>query len=150
MGVAEGISLDGGPNINSPEMKRWLNSWGTDIRQSSAYYPQSNGRAEAAVKSLKRILKGNTGHNGNINTDSVARALLQYRNTPLRGINKSPAELALGRQLRDKLPLPRHRYKVSSHWAQHLRDREKLLSEANAAIKEKYDEHARRELPTIF
>ena len=130
-------------------MKRWLANWGTDIRQSSAYYPQSNGRAEAAVKSLKRLLRGNTGHNGNINTDAVARALLQYRNTPLRGVDKSPAELAVGRQLRDTLPLPRHRYKVSPHWAQHLRNREKTLSEANNAAKQKYDEHAHN-LPPLM
>ena len=136
-GVAEEISLDGGPNLRSSETTRWLNSWGTEIRKSSSYYPQSNGRAEAGVKSLKRLLRGNTGHNGSINTDNVARALLQYRNTPLRGIHKSPAELALGRQLRDTLPLPRERYKVHNHWAYYLRERERLMSEANAATKNK-------------
>ena len=77
-------------------MKRWLANWGTDVHQSSAYYLQSNGRAEAAVKSLKRLLRGNTVRNGNINTDGVARALLQYRNIPLQGVNKSAAELAVG------------------------------------------------------
>ena len=55
-GVAEEISLDGGPNLSSKEVKDWLKSWGVKIRPSSAYYPQSNGRAEAAVKTLKRLL----------------------------------------------------------------------------------------------
>ena len=117
-GVAEEASLDGGPNLDSHEIKNWLRSWGTDIRRSSAYYAHSNGRAEAGVKSLKRLLMGNTGSKGSINTDSIAQALLQYRNTPLRGIEKSPAELALGRQLRDTIPLPRNRYRVSPEWAQ--------------------------------
>ena len=145
--VAEELSLDGGPNINSYETKMWLQSWGTNIRTSAAYYPQSNGRAEAGVKSLKRLLRCNTGHNGSINTDSVATALLQYSNTPLRGISQSPAELALGRQLRDTLPLPRDRYKVSEHWAYHLRNREKIMSETNRATKLKYDEHSKEQPP---
>ena len=50
---------------------------------------------------------GNTEPKGTINTDKIAKALLQHRNTPLRGVNKSPAQLALGRDLRDSLPLPR-------------------------------------------
>ena len=55
---------------------------------------------------MKHLLKGNTGRKGAIDTDKVAQDLLQYRNTPLRGINKSPAELALGRSLRDTASLP--------------------------------------------
>ena len=148
-GVAEEISLDGGPNLDSAETKRWLKSWGTDIRLSSAYYPQSNGRAEAGVKSLKHLLRGNTGHKGSINTDAVARALLQYRNTPLRGVEKSPAELALGRQLRDTLPLPRDRYKISDHWAHNLRCRERDMSSTNQSIKTKYDTQSRQLKPLV-
>ena len=85
---------------------------------------------------------GNTGTNGTINTDAVAHALLQYRNTPLREVNKSPAELALGRQLRDTIPLPRHRYKVSPQWALHLQNREKAMSNTSSKSKEQYDEHS--------
>ena len=60
------------------------------MHTSSAYYPQSNGRAEAAVKSAKRLLKMNTGPGGSLDTDKVTAALLQYLNTPLRGIDKLP------------------------------------------------------------
>ena len=82
---------------------------------SSAYYPQSNGRAEAAVKAAKRLLMTNTGPGGSLNTDRVSSALLQYLNTPLRGINKSPAQLAAGRQLRDGVPAAKQHYKVDIH-----------------------------------
>ena len=116
-GVAEEISLDGAMNLQSSEIVNWLTSWGTVVRKSSAYYPQSNGRAEAGVKSLKRMMKGNIGPKGSLHTDNIAKALLQYRNTPLRDINKSPAELALGRELRDTLPLPQKRYEINPHWA---------------------------------
>ena len=101
--------MDGGPNLDSIEVRAWLDKLGVKYRLSSAYYPQSNGRAEAAVKSLKRLMEGNTS-NGRINTDRLAFALMQHRNTPLRGMDNSPAELALGRPIRDSIPLPHQRY----------------------------------------
>ena len=136
-GVAEEISLDGGPNLSFKEVKDWLKSWGVKIRPSSAYYPQSNGRAEVAVKTLKRLLQGNTGSKGTINTDNVAKALLQYRNTPLRDVNKSPAQLALGRDLRDGIPVARERYKVDLNWAHYLRERERKMFQHNKDLSEK-------------
>ena len=142
-GVAEEISLDGGKNLQSNETQNWLKAWGVRVRLSSAYYPQSNGRAEAAVKSLNRLLQGNTGKRGSINTDDVAQALLQYRNTPLREINKSPAELALGRTLRDSIPLPQSRYRVDPQWAQNLQQREITMSKSNEIVKTKYDKNAK-------
>ena len=91
--------MDGGPNISSTEITTFLNQWATKWRISSAYYPKSNGRAELAVKSMKRLIRGNTGIQGKLNTDNLAKALLQYRNTPLKGYSKSPAQLLLGRKL---------------------------------------------------
>lgn len=94
-------------------------------RVSSAHFPQSNGRAEAAVKSAKRLLCANTGGGGSLCIDKVSVAFLQYLNTPLRGVNKSPAQLAMGRQLRDGVPVHRQHYKVDSHWRGALRVRER-------------------------
>ena len=142
-GVPEEMSLDGATNYNSNEIMNWLKSWGVNIRVSSAYYPQSNGRAEAGVKSLKRLLNGNVGPRGSINNDNVAMALLQYRNTPLRGVNKSPAQLALGRPIRDTLPLPRERYRIDPEWARHLHEREVTMSDRNATVKARYDKNAK-------
>ena len=142
-GVPEEVSLDGAPNLASKEIGDWLCDWGVRWRKSSAYYPQSNGRAEAAVKSLKRLLMGNTGQKGSINTDEVAAALLQYRNTPLRGVDKSPAELALGRTLKDTIPLPSARYAVNVKWTETLKLREKEMSRSNKVMKTKYDDGAK-------
>ena len=104
------------------------------MRTSSAYYPQSNGRAEAAVKSAKRLLKMNTGPGGSLDTDKVTAALLQYLNTPLRGIDKSPAQLAAGRQLRDGVPAMRQHYKVDQHWRKTLRRRELEMARTHNSI----------------
>ena len=52
-GVPMQISFDGGPNISSKEIESFLTKWGSVERKSSAYYPKSNGRAEATtVKSM--------------------------------------------------------------------------------------------------
>ena len=48
--VPEEISSDRGPNLIRSEMKEWLKCWGVKIRESSALFPQSNGRAECVVK----------------------------------------------------------------------------------------------------
>ncbi|XP_063888612.1 uncharacterized protein K02A2.6-like [Scylla paramamosain] len=106
-GAPEQLSTDGGPNLASEEMSEFLKNWGVIARLSSAQYPQSNGRAEAAVKTAKRIIRANTGSGGSLDTDKTSLAVLQYLNTPLRSVNKSPAQLATGRQLRDGVPTAR-------------------------------------------
>ena len=103
-GVPEEISSDGGPEFTARESKDFYRRWGIRHRLSSAYFPQSNGRAELAVKSTKRLLEDNVGPNGELNTDKVLCALLQQRNTPDRDCLLSPADILFGRQLRDGLP----------------------------------------------
>ncbi|KAK3888979.1 hypothetical protein Pcinc_006984 [Petrolisthes cinctipes] len=124
-GAPESISTDGGTNLTSEEMSNFLERWGVERRVSSAHFPQSNGRAEVAVKSAKRLLRANTGGGGSLRTDKVSVALLQYLNTQLRGVKKSPAQLAMGRQLRDGVPAHQQHYKVDSHWRGALRARER-------------------------
>ena len=138
-GVPEQLSLDGGPNISSTEVNNFLKAWGTGFRLSSAYYPQSNGRAEAAVKTSKRLIEGNTGRNGNLETDKVARGLLQYRNTPLKVGGKSPAQLLFGRSLRDNLPQRLADLNVNHHWTSTLRQRERDMSKNMEKSKAHHD-----------
>ena len=82
-----------------------MHTWGIKHRLSSAYNPQSNGRAEVTVKAMKRILRDNISSMGKLNTDAVTRAMLQLRNTPESDSRLSPAQILLGRTLRDSLPL---------------------------------------------
>ena len=104
VGVPEEISSDGGPEFVSREMLDFFSRWGIRHRLSSAYFPQSNSRAEVAVKSSKRLLEDNITTNGSLDTDEMVRALLQQRNTPDRDCLLSPAEILFGRGLRDTLP----------------------------------------------
>ena len=120
-----------------------MTQWGVKYPLSSAYYPQSSGRAEAAVKTLKRLLIGNTGDKGSIKTDQVAYALMKHRNTPLHGMTKSPAQLALGRPLRDSLPLPYQRYCVDPEWSKNIQHREISMPKMNDITAEKFDLHSK-------
>ena len=108
-GVPRIIETDGGQPFASEEFRAFLKRWGVNHRMSSAYFPQSNGRAEVAVKTTKRLLQENTSRSGHLNTDQVTQALLQYRNTPGRRVTRqSPAQIIFGRPLRDGLPTPSH------------------------------------------
>ena len=102
--MPEEISNDGGPEFVSNEAKEFYIRWGVAHRLSSAYFPQSNGRAEVAVKHTNRLLEENVGINGNLNTDKVVCALLQQRNTPDKDCQLSPAQIKFGRPLRDSMP----------------------------------------------
>ena len=102
-GVPEELSSDGGPEFTAGCTKDFLSHWGVRHRVSSAHFPQSNGRAEVAVKTAKRLLMSNTGPTGNLNHDGFLRAMLQLRNTPNPDCNVSPAQIVFGRPLRDAL-----------------------------------------------
>jgi len=105
-GVPEELSSDGGPPYNAHDFRKFLRDWGINHRLSSAYYPQSNGRAESAVKTMKRILTTNISPSGSLDTDAAAKAILLHRNTPPPDMGVSPAELLFGHPLRDHLPKP--------------------------------------------
>ena len=103
-GVPVEISSDGGPEFIAGETNDFFKIWGIHHRLSSAGLPSSNGRAELGVKTAKRLLMENVGPSGTLDSDGVVRALLTYRNTPEPGCKLSPAQILLGRPLRDTLP----------------------------------------------
>ena len=121
-GVPEELSSDGGPQYDCFEMKSFLKKWGVKQRLSSAYFPQSNGRAEAAVKAMKRILTTNISPSGSLDTDEVGMALLLNRNTPPPDIGASPAELLFGRSINDHLP---SQNQIRKEWSELADAREK-------------------------
>ena len=52
-GVAEEVASDMGPQFKSSKFEQFLKRYGVRHRQSSAYFPHSNCRAELAVKTGK-------------------------------------------------------------------------------------------------
>ena len=138
-GVPEEISTDGGPPFTSHLVRTFITSWDIRSRLSSAYHPQSNGRAELAVKVAKRALMENLNTAGHLNTDKVVAALMQYRNTPLQEIGHSPAELLYGRVLRDHLPTAKELHLIRPEWMSVVHDLEVALAKRNARNLEAYN-----------
>ena len=129
-GVPEEISTDGGPQFSSTTFTTFLKDWGVTHRLSSAGYPQSNGRAELAVKTSKRIIMGNTVR-GSLDNNKAARALLQYRNTPIQELGLSPAQILFHRQLRDHMPSFPNNYRLHRTWLNLAKERERKSSKLN-------------------
>jgi hypothetical protein len=154
-GVPNEISSDGGSEFISNETQDFLSRWGIKHRLSSAYLPQSNGRAEVAVRATKRLLEENMDTNGNLNNDKVARALLQQRNTPDKECNLSPAQVLLGRQLRDTLPkLDKSRMifengQVRDQWHQAWSAKENAIRARLVRTCENLEPHSRELIPLM-
>ncbi|CAB4033368.1 Transposon Ty3-I Gag-Pol poly [Paramuricea clavata] len=149
-GVSEELSTDGGPQFTAEAFQQFLKLWGVNHRLSSASYPQSNGRAEVAVKAAKRIIHNNRSSDGGLNTDTAARAILQYRNTPLPDIELSPAQILLHRQLRDSIPAHPDHYQPHKEWVLTAEEREKALSKRNHILVKNHDATARKLRPLVL
>ena len=79
------------------------------------------------VKSCKRLLMHNTGPNGELDTPSFQRAMLQYRNTPDQETKMSPAMIVFGRSIRDFIPVLPARYTPHKVWVENSGLRESAL-----------------------
>ena len=147
-GVPDEIASDGGPEFTADTTKRFLEQWDVCHRLSSAYYPQSNGRAEVAVKSAKRLLRTNVGPNGSLNTDKFLRAILQLRNTPDPDCKVSPAEIIFGRPIRDAFTFCNRKETftnphVQSHWKDAWNLKEMALRKRFVRWSERQNERTR-------
>ena len=103
-GISESLTSDGGPQYTAEETREFLRKLGVKHRISSVGFPHSNQKAERSVGAAKRLLRDTVRPSGDIDTTSLIKGLLQLRNTPDQDTGLSPAQLLLGRNLRDFLP----------------------------------------------
>ena len=96
-GIPEEVISDNGPQFSSKLFQLFSHEYGFHHITSCPLYPQSNGEAERAVKTIKALLN---------KASDPSMALLAYRSTPLQ-CGFSPAELLMSRKLRTTLPLVR-------------------------------------------
>lgn len=101
-GIPEKIIADNMP-FNSLRVKEFAREWEVDVVTSSPHYPRSNGLVERNVQTIKRLLK-----KADDSKQDAFLALLEFRNSPISGMEQSPAELLMSRKLRTKLPTPKH------------------------------------------
>lgn len=131
-GIPDSLTSDGGPEFASHITRAFLKDWNVRHRISSAYHPHANCRAEVGVKSMKRLIAGNTGPGGTL-ADSFHKAMLTYRNSPDPETKTSPAMCVFGRQTRDLLLGIPTKYMPHHTWTDTLNLREKALSKRSAA-----------------
>ena len=98
-GIPSEIMADNMP-FNSRAFKQFSNQWDFTVTTSSPRYPQSNGLVERHVQTIKSLFrKAREGGN------DEQMVLLEFRNTPITGMDKSPSELLMSRRLRSNLPM---------------------------------------------
>ena len=131
---------DGGPQFTSAKLATFLQDWGVSHKTSSPRYPQSNGKVEATVKSMKKLISAAwTG--SSTNWDRLSRSLLQYRNTPSRKDGLSPAQKLLGQPVQDSLPA--HRRSFSQEWQRSSEDADQQAANTKQQSRMYYDQHSR-------
>ena len=98
-GIPETLIVDNVP-FSSAEFEQFAAEWNFTVVTSSPRYPKSDGEAEKYVGILTMLLLkcAEDGTDPNI-------VLLRYRNTPITGMQYSPAQMLFGRRLKDTLPV---------------------------------------------
>ena len=87
--------------FGSKQFAQFADSWGFEVKTSSPHHAPSNGQSERSVGTVKQLMR-KAAEEGR----DVHLALLEYRNTPISGLEYSPAQLLMSRMLKDKLPAP--------------------------------------------
>ncbi|KAG0725211.1 Transposon Tf2-6 polyprotein [Chionoecetes opilio] len=139
VGVPLRLRTDGGPQFTSTAFRNFTERWGVYHAVSSPHYPQSNGHAEAAVKSVKHVIL-KTAPNGNIDSEDFDRGLLELRNTP-NSTGRSPAMTLYGHPLRSCVPA--HPESFSEEWQTRTEDCDRRAAARAEQVKAQYDQHAR-------
>ena len=143
-GVPTVLRADGGPQFTARRTRDFLKRWGVSLVLSSPHYPQSNGHAEAGVKSVKRLIMKTTQH-GDLDDDAFARGLLELRNTPGEH-GRSPAQILFGHPLRSSVPV--HRRAFAAAWQAAAERCERSRARAAENVRERYDSTAKT-LPVV-
>ena len=84
----------------SMEMKQFAQDWNFELATSSPIYPKSNGQSERYVQTVKQMMR-KVLEDG----EDIHLALLNYRDSPIAGLEHSPSQLLMSRRLKTKLPV---------------------------------------------
>ena len=96
-GIPDIVISDNGPQFSSEKFRQFASCYKFEHRTSSPYYPQSNGKAEKAVQTVKNLLR-----KAQVDGQDYHLALLDLRKTPTD--HGSPAQRLMGRRTKTLLP----------------------------------------------
>ncbi|KAG7542873.1 Retrotransposon gag domain [Arabidopsis thaliana x Arabidopsis arenosa] len=95
-GVPYEIVTDNGPQFISHEFDAFCADWGIKVSYSTPRYPQGNGQAEAANKTILSNLKKRLNHLKGGWYEELQPVLWAYRTTPRRPTGETPFSLVYG------------------------------------------------------
>lgn len=87
-GIPTRLRSDNGPQFSSSEFRKFCRELGIDHETSSPHFQSANGEAERSIQTVKNLWR---------KSDDKHLSLLDYRTTPLEGIDLSPSQLLMGR-----------------------------------------------------
>ena len=119
------------------EFPGFAKNYGFKHTTTSPHYPKANGEVERAVQTVKKLWRKN---------DDKHLALLDYRTTPLPGIDLSPAQLLMGRRLRNKLPIMEGLLQPASNNQQEI---SRYLEKTKESQKKYHDRHASKDMKEL-
>jgi len=90
------IVTDNGPQFISHEFEAFCSDWGIKVSYSTPRYPQGNGKAEAANKTILSNLKKRLSYLKGGWYDELQPVLWAYRTTPRRSTGETPFSLVYG------------------------------------------------------
>ena len=143
--VPDVLWTDGGPQFTSKMFQEFLHQWGVTHKRSTPHYPQSNGKAEATVKAMKKILRA-AWKGRFLDKTTLCQAMIQYRNTPSGRDRLSPAQKLYGHPIQDNLPIYQRAF--APEWQQSREETEKHTQQSQEAATKRYNAAAHN-LPDI-
>ncbi|XP_049886705.1 uncharacterized protein K02A2.6-like [Pectinophora gossypiella] len=101
-GIPKQVVSDNGPPFSGQDFGLFLREGGVEHLPTAPYHPSSNGAAENAVRTLKRVIKKAVTE-GKDTELALNTFLLYYRNTEHLTTGETPSMLLMGRRLRTHL-----------------------------------------------
>ena len=118
-GIPLEVFSDNGPQYSSMEFSEFAKADKFVHTTSSPKFPQSNGEAERAVRTIKTLIQ---------KADDSYAALLAYRSTPVH-CEYSPPELLMNRQLHSTVPIALTQLQPAVPDYSRLQEREEAMRE---------------------
>uniref|UniRef100_A0A1B8Y8I2 Gypsy retrotransposon integrase-like protein 1 n=1 Tax=Xenopus tropicalis TaxID=8364 RepID=A0A1B8Y8I2_XENTR len=137
-GIPDILFSDNAAQFTSEEFKQFSKKWEFEHNTSSPGYPQSNSKAESAVKMAKKLMRKAK----QAGTD-IYLMLLELRNIPTQGLGSSPVQRLMCRRTKTLFPITKQL--LNPELAVNIKSKLKLTQNRQA----QYYNKSARDLPTL-